>query len=318
MLLLSFSACQTTITPTATPEQIPTTTLTPFVTPTQIPTLTPEPDPFALAEPILYDIDKEIWVNIEGTIENGEPTFFTFSGVERQQIYVYFQYPSIVGGGWIAETKISDKNGDLIEPDSTTDMGGWRGQLPSTQDYLISLIPIDDQKVEFILQFINIPPRHESGYFTYFDEQNGFEITYSQDDFKPYINEGLDDVFSVTMDADKYFKDTILQLSHVVISVEPHFPNVKCSELLSESYYSTKETINGISFEKFDLHDAATGTEAELLFFITAHNDRCYTIFVKTLYVRMDKFPDTDKKDFSRSLLYTKVYRLLNTFRFIA
>jgi hypothetical protein len=82
MLLLSFSACQTTISPTTTVKQTSTASLTSSVTPTQMPTLTPEPDLFALAEPIPYDLNKEIWVNREGVIENGEPKFFRFRGVE--------------------------------------------------------------------------------------------------------------------------------------------------------------------------------------------------------------------------------------------
>jgi hypothetical protein len=80
-------------------------------------------------------------------------------------------------------------------------------------------------------------------------------------------------------------------------------------------YYSTKETINRIPFEKFHWHDAATGTEADLMDYVTMHNEKCYRIFVRTLYMRVDKFPDTGLKDFSRSVLYTKIYRLLNTFK---
>lgn len=318
VLLLSFSACQTVITPTATIKQISTATITPSATQTRTPTLTLTPDPFAIAERIQYDVNNDIWVYVKGTIESVKAKSFVFSGMKGQEIRLYLQYDPYYSGGWIDETKIFDENGNLIKSDRVPDSGGWEGTLPSTQDYIIYSIPVDNSKTEFVLQFVNIPPRKESGYFTHKDTQNGFEVTYSQDDFKPSVNEDLSDVFSVTIDAERYFKDTILQLSDVVISIGPHSPDVECpvSLSLSERYYSTKEIINGISFEKFDLHDAATGTEAELLFFITAHNDRCYTIFVKTLYIRVDKFPNTGLKDFSRSILYTKIYRLLNTFEF--
>ena len=166
------------------------------------------------------------------------------------------------------------------------------------------------------MQFVNTPPRKESGYFTYNDKQNGFEIMYSQDDFKPFVNENLNNVFSVTLDVDKYFAGTILQLSQFVISSEPRSPRADCYDALADTYYSTKETINGISFKKYVWHDAATGTAAELVNYMTMHNDKCYQISIRTLYVRLSKHPDIGLKDFSRSVLYTKYYRLLNTFKF--
>lgn len=317
-LILAISACTTNIVPTATQTNIPILTIRPSATPTDTPTLTPTPDPFAIAERIQYDINKDIWVNREGKTENGETKTYVFSGVAGQQIYLNTQYPSnLVDGGWIETTKIFDENGELIAADSTTDMGGWEGKLQSTQDYLISLIPVDDMRVEFVLQIVNIPPRQESGYFTYADEKNGFEITYSQDDFMiSGTSISAHDIFSVFVDTDKYFPDTILQLSHLTISSETRPLSTDCYDPLADTYYSAKEVINGISFKKYSLHDAATGTEAELVYYMTTHNDKCYQIFIRTLYMRVDKFPDTGLKDFSRSILYSKYYRLLNTFKF--
>src|SRR5687768_6511385 len=177
ILMFAISAC-TTIVPTAMATQSPTATIIPSATPTRRPTTTPTPDPFAISERIHYDINKDIWVNTEGEIENGETKPYVFSGVKGQQIYLNTQYPShLADGGWIETTKNFDENGELIAADSTTDMGGWEGKLPSTGEYLISLNPVDDRKVEFVLQIVNIPPQQESGYFTYVDEQNGFEIT---------------------------------------------------------------------------------------------------------------------------------------------
>jgi hypothetical protein len=311
ILLLAFSACTSGV-PTATPN--PTNTLAPSATATRPrpSTLTPEPDMFALAEPIRYDINKDIWVTMAKTVKNGEPTFFKFSGVEGQEIYLNTKYPTLEVGGWIEETKIFDRNGELIEASYTHDLGGWGGKLPSTQEYLISLTPVDDRKADFILQFVNIPPRQESGYLTYVDEQNGFEITYSQDDFIPVGNDIPNHhVFSIAMNTDKYFADTILQMSGLTLSVSP-----ECNEPY-DSDYAVNEIFNGIVFKKFDVHDAATGTEADLVFYTTMHNDQCYLFFIRTLYIRVDKFPDTDKKDFSRSVLYTKYDHLLNTFKFI-
>lgn len=276
VLLLAFSACTSGV-PTATRH--PTATLEPSATatPTQPPTLTPEPDLFALAEPIRYDINKDIWVNTAATVENGDATFLKFSGVEGQEIYLNTKYPSIESEGWIEETKIFGQNGELIEASYTHDLGGWGGKLPPTQEYLISLTPTDDRKAAFILQFVNIPLRQESGYFTYVDEQNGFEITYSQDDFIPAGNDTPNHhVFSLAMDTDKYFADTILQMSGLTLSVGP-----ECIEPY-DSDYAVNETFNGVSFKKFDMHDAATGTEADLVFYTTMHNDQCYHFFIRT------------------------------------
>lgn len=311
LLLIAFSACTSNV-PTATRN--PTATLAPSATatPARLPTLTPTQDPFALAEPIHYDMNKDIWVNMPKTVENGKPAFLRFSGVEGQEIYINTKYEASFIGGWIEETKIFDRSGELIEASFTHDLGGWGGKLPSTQEYLISLIPVDDQKAEFTLQFVNIPPRQESGYFTYVDEQNGFEITYAQDDFIPVGNDIPNyHVFSIAMDTDTYFPNTILQMSHLALLVSP-----ECIEPYDPDY-AVNETFNGIVFKKFDWHDAATGTEADLVFYTTTHNDQCYQFSIRTLYMRVDKFPDTDKKDFSRSVLYTKYYRLMNTFKFI-
>jgi hypothetical protein len=313
ILLIAFSACTSSV-PHATPN--PTATLAPSATaaPTRSPTLLPTstPDLFALAQPIDYDTNKDIWVNLTKAVENGEPAFFRFSGVEGQEIYINTQYKPTFDGGWIEETRVFGQNGEMIAATLTQDLGGWLGKLPSTQEYLISLIPVDDRKVEFILQFVNSPPRQESGYFTYVDQQNSFEITYAQDDFAPDRNDIPNHhVFSVSMDTDKYFPDTILQMSHLTLSVGP-----VCIEPYDPDY-AVNETINGISFKKFVWSDAATGTAAELVFYSTIHNDQCYEFFIRTLYLRVDKFPDTDKKDFSRSILYTKYYRLLNSFKFI-
>jgi hypothetical protein len=311
ILLLALSAC-TNSAPTATPTLTVTLAPSATTTPTQPPTRMPTPGLFVLAKPIHYNIHKDIWVNLPETVENGEPAFFKFSGVGGQEIYINTQYQATSTEGWIEETKVFEQNGDLIQASRTQDLGGWIGKLPSTQEYLISLIPVDNQKAEFTLQFVNTPPRQESGYFTYFDEQNGFEITYAQDDFVPVGNDIPNHhVFSVAMDTDKYFPDTILQMSHLTLSIGP-----ECIEPYDPDF-AVNETINGIPFKKFVWNDAATGTGAELVFYSTIHNNQCYQFFIRTLYIRVDKFPDTDKKDFSRSVLYTKYYRLLNTFKFI-
>jgi hypothetical protein len=314
ILLLAFSACTTSV-PTAVATQGLTAQLTTSAIPTGTSAITATLNPFSIAERIPYDVNNDIWVYTKGMIESNEPIYFIFSGMEEQEIRLYFQYP-VDTGNWIDESNIFDINGNVLLAERFSDSGGWKGKLPSTQDYMIDLIPAENSKGEFIMQIVNTPPRKESGYFTYEDKQNGFEITYSQDDFKPFPNEDLSDVFSMTLDTDKYFTGTILQLSDLVISVEPHYPGTNCSDFLASMYYSTKETINGIPFEKFHLHDAATGTQADLLDYVTMHNEMCYRIFVKTLYMRVDKFPDTGLKDFSRSILYTKIDRLLNTFKF--
>jgi hypothetical protein len=312
ILLLACLGCST-IAPTVSPIQNPSATSMPSAVPTGIPTMTRTPDPFAVAELISYDINNDIWVNIEGRTENRAPKMFAFRGEKGQQILLNTQYPSIFSdGGWIEETRIFAKNGESIQAESTTEMGGWSGTLPLTQDYLIDLTPVDERKVEFVLQIVNVPVRQASGYFTYVDEQNDFEITYSQDDFVLTGNDISNrHLFSVAMDTDKYFVDTILQMSGLTLSVsticiEPYDPD-----------YAVNETINGIVFKKFAWNDAATGTAAELVLYTTRHNDQCYQFFIRTLYIREDKFPDTGKKDFSRSVLYTKYYRLLNTFKFI-
>ena len=317
ILIFAISAC-TTIVPAATATHIPSPTATtiPSATPTRVPTATLTPDPFAVAERINYDFNNDIWIKVPGTTENGKPYYFVFQGIKGQEIRLYFEYP-VYTGNWIDETNIFDINGNALPAERFSDAGGWKGKLPSTQNYLIQLIPADNSKAEFVMQFVNTPPRKESGYFIYNNKQIGFEITYSQDDFKPAVKENLNDVFSVTLDVDKYFAGTILHLSSLMISTEPRSPSSDCYDPLADMYYSTKETINGIAFKKYALHDAATGTEAELVYYLTAHNDRCYQIFLRTLYMRVDKYPDTGLKDFSRSILYTKYYRLLSTFRFL-
>jgi hypothetical protein len=229
--------------------------------------------------------------------------------MKGQEINPHFYYLS-ADGSWIKETKVYDKNGNIVQPEWTGDFGGWQGKLPSTQDYIISLKLNEPKQTSFILEILNIPQRQESGYFNYTDKQNGFEITYSQDDFIPYSNQSSTDVFSVSLDTKKYFSGTTLQSSDLIISIFP-----ECLEPY-DSQIAEKTNFNDVPFKKFMTYDATATTGFEIAIFQTHHNNLCYQILVRSSYFILGKLPDSDLKDFSRSILYTKIYRLLNTFKF--
>jgi hypothetical protein len=143
----------------------------------------------------------------------------------------------------------------------------------------------------------------------YRDVTNRFELTYSQNDFQIASDKLPCAVVDFLLNLEDDFAGKNLEEVRVSIAVNP-----EC--WLTEYGFKESARINGIDFTKYSVRNGGTSTNIfETITYQTTHNGNIYEIRIDIREYRLDSFPELT--EYSRTLLDTKVDRLIKTFKFI-
>lgn len=169
-----------TIQPTFTkiPPLAPTSTLA-LPAPAQIllPTETPLPLPQMLSSSVIQFALGGTWKDTQGSLPAGASQTYTLNAMQGQIMSV-----SIMGGYF--PLQIRGRDGTVLCPvDANTECGFWRGTLPLSQDYYIT-VKSGGLGENFNLRVAINPPGKSAQMFTYTDSASGISLSYS-DQFAP-------------------------------------------------------------------------------------------------------------------------------------
>lgn len=337
LVLLFTTACtfqvQVLTTPTAQPTEaviIPSATATEFFTTTPIATNTPLPFPTftATAElplptqmpasapaPIRFG-PNGTYVDVIDSILAGKSKTYSIHALQGQIMSVSVHQNEQATWTYLIVTVVG---GDK-KPLCATDCQFWRGVLPSTQDYLLTLSAPSDA-LDFTLRVAVDPPGTTSQSFLYENKYRNASFSYT-DEFAPAFFPGAQvsriqpELSLQLIDSDSYINTNLSEAYFLFGSSTDAQIISTCTQPLSFGGPETivgNVTINGVSFTKSQGGGVAAGNIYEQTYYRAVHNDTCYEITYFIHYGNIGNYQPGTVHEFDREALLRKFDDILNT-----
>ncbi|NOT05112.1 MAG: hypothetical protein HOP27_10990 [Anaerolineales bacterium] len=179
------SIAETIASPTEPVQFTPLPTLTAKAQAAVQPTLTPPAMPIGQLNEIKFKANGT-YADVTDTIALGSNKTYTINAMEGQVMSISI-LPQIPDGSWgYIPMQIQGADGSVLcpqRPDSECMF--WRGELPASQDYFVTLTPNGDVP-QFVMRVAINPPGKAAQYFQYNNPATGLSLTYS-DTFTPAL-----------------------------------------------------------------------------------------------------------------------------------
>lgn len=334
MLLAGCTALGTAPPPTAAAGAVQTEPLpSPSTQPpaTETATAPTSPTPAATATPTPAAIDPETGAiriefgaggsgaTIEGRLDAGT--------AERYVLYAFAgQIMRVHLDSFGTELRIRGADGEQLAGRERHDPF-WRGELPTTQDYLIEISypgsEFTPAETPFRLELVIVPLGRTTQPLVYQDEVNGFELTYS-DYFafgQPppvYDSSGEQIPLSLTFTGTDYFSNTNLAEASVVVSTHSIEPGAECAFPQFNGPIVSAEPIeiSGMPYQQVHAAGIAAGNYYELISHSTPHQNTCFSITFYIHSVSIGAQPP-GSSEFDRAGLMDHLGSVLASFRFL-
>ena len=335
LFVLSLSACSFNVdivTPAATlPPATAPAVIALADTATPIPSASPIPTAISVvtsapvqqstgASPIQF-APNGTYVDIQESLNAGSTKTYSVSAMQGQVMSISFLLGPFTS--WtVIPLKIVGGDGTILCPTQVNEACYfWRGMLPSTQNYFVTLSP-DADVSDFTMRIAIDPPGTSSQSFQYVSQDGRASLMYT-DEFAPvlfpelYMTKFTPELalqFIDTKSLDKtnlseaYF---LFDASNVPADVE------NCAVPLASSGQETvtgEVNVNGISFTRSEGFGAGAGNLYEQTYYRAAYQGSCYevTFFVHSTNIG-NYSPDAGIREFDRAALTQKFEAILST-----
>jgi hypothetical protein len=293
--------------PTPTPEAVE--PPTPVDTPTALPP-TPKNEGFVEENRILFP-PGGTWVEVNGTLEEGASRTFVLAAMQDQVMSLS------VRQGWPFTVAVADGARTLTDPNYEQPF--WRGTLPATGDYFVTLN--SDTAGAYTLRVAINPPGQARQYFDYIDTVHASSFRYS-DEFAPTLYSpagGYGGRFMLTLifiNMDFLTPVTNLSEAYFIYSAVDDEESVTiCTEPLSpQESLLGQEVINGYEFTKSEMFGAGAGNIYHQVIYRTVIENVCYEMVLNMHSGNIGNYPPGQVKEFDQAALLAKFEAIIASF----
>jgi len=308
--------------PAATPTQIPSDTPLPPTDLPTTPTLVPPPIlPTRPANPTLqfdsalnaYRVEfgaGGTWAQFNGTLDDsGQSVRYVLSAMQGQIMSIS------IAESWPFYVDV--ENGGNIIGNADTDHPFWRGTLPSSGNYFITVkTRMPDMPDDYTLRIAINPPGQAHQTFT--TQQSLFTLKYS-DEFSPttYIPvgefKGTPRMVLNFINSDFYGPVTNLGEAYLMANIISDTGT--CLQIYNpEEAFLGEKTFNGKTFAESRFEGAAAGNIYEQFFYRAVLNNTCYEIVFFMHSSNIGNYTPGTVVEFDRLALLQKFEEVLATF----
>lgn len=251
------------------------------------------------------------WVEVGAHLDKDASITYVLSAIQGQVMSVSVEQM------WPFTVEVSSASGILTDPMKETPF--WRGPLPATQDYSITVR--SQASGDFTLRVAINPPGQAHQYFEYSDPNYFASFRYS-DEFAPvlknpvaYNGSNTPSLVLYLIDQSFYTK-TNLGEAAIIYSASVGSDNVaNCTQPKSPNEtVSGQETINGYQFTVSESTGVGAGNLYDQLIYRTVANNTCFEM---TLYLHSGNIHNYDPgtvTEFDRAALVQMFKDILATF----
>ena len=201
-----------------------------------------------------------------------------------------------------------------------TDCQFWRGVLPSTQDYLLTVTAFGEAP-DFVLRVAIDPPGTLTQSFVYENKYRNASLTYT-DEFAPAHYPGSQvsrippELSLQYINLDSYLNTNLIE-AYLLFgsSTDPQIV-ASCTQTNSFGGPETivgETSINGVSFTKSQGSGVAAGNIYEQTYYRTVYNGTCFEITYYIHYGNIGNYTSGTVSEFDRDALLQKFDRILST-----
>jgi photosystem II stability/assembly factor-like uncharacterized protein len=289
-------------------------------TPTMIPTQTPEqtPTPDVAFDPNVHAYRIRFppyatWVEVSGSLSaNGSKRYF-LSAMQGQVMSV-----SIPQGSAFS-VNAAGADGKVLS-DTHSPHPFWRGALPSTQDYIVT---VESQAGgSFTLRIAINPPGQATQNFEFVDVPYTVALSYT-DEFAPVHVEfpittrGTPLITLSFIDSSFFYPTTTLSEAALMLTATKDPASVAtCTQASTQSgeTITGQENVNGYDFTRSELTGAATGNIYDQIFYRTVWQNKCFDVIFLIHSSPIGIFPAGTVVAYDRAALLSKFEAVLNSF----
>ena len=345
LLLASLTACtmqMEVLTPASPTTELGTVTFTPFVPDTSTPfpdlqqrTATPPANPLftltAAPSSTPFPVDANItpihfppngtYMDVSDSLRYGMSKTYSVAASKGQVMSVSVKQ-SMQGESTVIPMQITGADGTMLCPTQAGSLClSWRGTLPSTQEYLISLAPVIDVQ-DYALRVAINPPGVKTQSIQYISPITGSSFYYT-DEFAPVRN-GLaqftksePEVVLSYIDTQSYTGTNLAEAYFLFSSSDNPAIVQNCTQPASlggiEELVGTVE-INGTTFVHTRGTGAAAGNLYEQGIYRTERTGRCYeAVYLIHSFNASSFLPQTVIAEYDRAALIQKFESIVST-----
>jgi len=312
-----------TQTSTATPLiQILPATETPLPPPTF--TFTPEAPP---SQPVtggtsaIHFAPGGTYVDVIDSISGGSSKTYSVAASQGQVMSISVRQRS--EGDWVyVLIQIKGQDGTILcPPKINTECTFWRGTLPSTQTYLVTLSPVNDI-TNFTMRVAINPPGQATQDFLFEDMYRQVSFTYT-DEFAPVRYPGAEvsktqPELSLEFIDTPFYLDTNLSEAYFLFGSSRDGSVVQtCTQPVSfggPENIVDDVVINGVTFTKSHGGGVAAGNIYEQTYYRAAYQGSCYEVTFFVHYGNIGAYaPGLGVKEFDQAALTQKFETILSS-----
>ncbi|MBI3162720.1 MAG: hypothetical protein HYZ23_09430 [Chloroflexi bacterium] len=297
--------------PTFTETPLPTAGFPTFVAPTALPG---QPNVIQFAAGGTY-------ADVTDVIPMGASKTYSVNAMKGQVMSVSV-LPQIPDSGWgYVPMQIKGADGSVLCPQTLDqECSFWRGVLPGTQEYLVTLTPNGDVP-QFVLRVAVNPPGTDFQYFQYQDPATGFSLAYS-DAFVPALpvpgNYKFPPQLSLRLVDSSVYENTNLgevflfaggtAEAQIVAACMESNVSGGGSEIVVGN-----ETINGYTFVHSTADGAGAGNLYQQEIYRMANDGVCYEVIYYIHSSNIGNFPPGIVTEFDRNLVVQRLSEVFST-----
>ena len=297
---------------TSTPPPSPTFTFTPAILPSPLPANNG-------TYPIRFAANGT-YSDVADAIQAGSSKTYSLGALKGQVMSVAVDQSSAGDWVYVPIEIVGRDNTTLCPVTSNSECAFWRGILPSTQEYLIKLKPMNT--ANFTLRVAINPPGAATQTFQYLSQNGRASFSYI-DEFAPMRFPGAEVTriapeISLNFVDTKSYSNTNLTEAYFLFGSSGATDMVQnCTQPVSfggPENMLDERNVNGVKFIHSQGGGVAAGNIYEQTYYRAAYQGVCYEVTFFVHYGNIGNYsPDSGVKEFDRAALMQKFETILST-----
>lgn len=280
-----------------------------------IPTSTPLPAPQSLPANVIKFAAGGTWKDTQDSVPTGGSKVYTLNAMQGQTMSVS------INGGYFP-LRVEGRDGTVLCPvDANSECSFWRGTLPLSQDYYITVFS-GGMETDFTLRVAINPKGKAEQFFSYISPKA--RLTYS-DQFAPAgtlstLNNKTELLLSLQLIDTSSYINTNLGEAYFTLgaSTDPQVisacPDSNPNGMPESSVGNL--TVNGYNFTYHTVSDVGAGNYYEQHIYRALHNGTCYEVIYFIHSSNIQNYTPGAVKEFDRPGLMSKFEKILSTIQF--
>ncbi|MDO8754855.1 MAG: hypothetical protein Q7J80_13240, partial [Anaerolineales bacterium] len=262
------------------------------------------------------------YTDITDAIASGASKTYSINAMQGQIMSISI-LPQIPDGGWgYIPMQIKGADGSILCPQSgDSECMFWRGVLPSSQDYFVTLAPNGDVP-QFVMRVAINPPGKNTQYFQYNNPATGVSLTYP-DTFAPAIpvvgnyktNPGLTLRF---IDSKTYDKTNLSEVYLFFSSSSDPLTVATCTEPNQSGggpeQIVGNEVVNGFTFVYSTSEGAGAGNYYQQEIYRMVYKNVCHEAIYFIHFTNIGNYPPGTVTEFDGNAILQKLDDVFFTF----